>query len=274
MEAAISNRAKPIRSAVLATLGVLVSLAILALLPSLLRQTSFRPDDATLLAARLIPLIPEAFIEPREPLDISEPEPPPEPELPEPEVEPPELPEVVPPEMEMPELEPPEADLEPAPMDPPQAAQIETPSISAISVNSLPVRSIASAVRSDISVSPKPLRASMPRAQPQFKPPPKPPQSDSGAGPDKVDHPPEPISTMHPVYPHHARRLGIEGRVTVSLLVDKTGKVGKARIEEADPDGVFEASVEKTVSRWRFKPAQKDGRPVEMWVKMDIEFKF
>ncbi len=257
-------------------LGFLISLIVLALMPFLIRQSSLQRDDALPLAVRLVPLIPDAFMEPKEIMTEPEPEPPPEPE-PEPpkaEIEPPELPDVTPPEIEPPEMTPPEVRMDPVNMDPLPSvtSQMETPTLSAVSLNSLPVRTSASSLKADLRIALNPSRAARPGVLPRPRAPARPPRPAAEGGAD-VDQPPQPVSTMHPIYPYRARRMGIEGRVIVRLLVNAAGKVAQVRIMSAAPEGVFEKTVKKTVPHWRFKPAIKDGKPVETWVKMDIVFK-
>jgi protein TonB len=89
----------------------------------------------------------------------------------------------------------------------------------------------------------------------------------------EVDRKPRGAVTVKPAYPYRARKMSIEGYVTVRFLVDQTGATRELTILEANPRGVFEPEVLKTLPKWRFEPAQKDGRVVETWVKTTIEFR-
>lgn len=80
-------------------------------------------------------------------------------------------------------------------------------------------------------------------------------------------------SQVPPPYPYLARRRGIEGAVTVRFLVDRRGRVQRLTVVRAEPAGVFEETVLRTVPRWRFQPGLQDGRPVESWVETTIRFK-
>jgi protein TonB len=91
-----------------------------------------------------------------------------------------------------------------------------------------------------------------------------------GGGPDV---PPRPLSRGQPRYPGQARREGVEGRVAVRLLVDREGRVGAVRIVAAQPPGHFEEAVREAVAGWTFRPAQKDGQPVEAWLTATISFR-
>ncbi len=81
------------------------------------------------------------------------------------------------------------------------------------------------------------------------------------------------VSRMPPIYPYSARRRGREGSVEVRFLVDESGMVQNPEIVRAQPSGYFEEAVLKAVSRWRFKPAIKDGHPVKAMVQTTIDFK-
>ena len=89
-----------LRSSALTTIGCLIGLLILALAPTLLRQTSFNYDRFNLSRVRLVALQEEELLEREE--TEPEPEKPPEPEiLPDP-------PELEPPKIDMADIEPPQ----------------------------------------------------------------------------------------------------------------------------------------------------------------------
>jgi protein TonB len=81
------------------------------------------------------------------------------------------------------------------------------------------------------------------------------------------------ISRLPPFYPYSARRRGKEGSVEVRFVVDERGNVLNPEIVRAKPSGYFEEAVLKAVSRWRFKPAIKGGKPVQARVQTVIDFK-
>lgn len=89
----------------------------------------------------------------------------------------------------------------------------------------------------------------------------------------QVDRAPMIASQLPPPYPYTARRRGIEGAVQVRFLVDEKGRVQHLEITGAQPPGVFEESVLRTVPRWRFQPGRKDGQAVATWVETTIRFK-
>lgn len=88
----------------------------------------------------------------------------------------------------------------------------------------------------------------------------------------QLDAPLTVLTRIPPVYPLRAKQRGIEGWVRVKFIVDETGAVGRVAIVEAQPAGVFEQSVERCVSGWRFKPGTVDGMPVKAEVETTIRF--
>ena len=72
------------------------------------------------------------------------------------------------------------------------------------------------------------------------------------------------ISGSSPTYPPMAKAEGIEGTVVVRYSVSLDGRVINARIDSAEPEGVFEDAAIKAVRSWRYNPAMKDGEPVSV----------
>lgn len=87
-----------------------------------------------------------------------------------------------------------------------------------------------------------------------------------------LDQPPRPLPRSHPIYPYRAKQRGIEGDVTVKVLVRADGTVGSIEIIQADPPGYFEENVIKAVEHWRFEPGRIAGEPVASWVVSHLEF--
>ena len=272
----LSRGAGPVRFLLLSLGAALISLAVFALVPLLLRQTSYQPDFLRDSYALLIPLQPAP--RPVQPEPDMQPLPE-EPEPPEPEIEArtPDIPEVDPPELEPPEMEPPEVSREPldlSPMQPPaleppspDLVQPRAPSLQTISVSALPLQSSPMNLKVNLKVGKVPAPGA---ARPAF--PAKPGTGQMRFGLHEVDQKPMSIAALKPQYPYRARRMGIEGYVTVQFLVDQEGKAREVTVVDAEPEGIFEGSVRKTVPRWRFKPGKKDGRPVDTWVEMTIRF--
>ena len=89
----------------------------------------------------------------------------------------------------------------------------------------------------------------------------------------QLDGPLTTLVQIPPVYPHSAKRRNIEGWVKVRFVVDENGTVDKVRVLAAKPEGVFEQSVLRCVSSWRFKPGTVGGVAVKALVEQTITFK-
>ena len=75
-----------------------------------------------------------------------------------------------------------------------------------------------------------------------------------------------------PTYPKRALRSGIEGVVTVEFTITIDGSVKDAEIIEAVPPNIFDKSVLRAISKWKFNPDMVDGKPVEKRARQDIKF--
>ena len=72
-------------------------------------------------------------------------------------------------------------------------------------------------------------------------------------------------------YPEIARQAGIEGRVTVKVLVSEGGSVIKVG-SISGPD-VFHEEVRSKASNLEFTPGLQNGRPVKVWVTVPFNFR-
>lgn len=73
------------------------------------------------------------------------------------------------------------------------------------------------------------------------------------------------------VYPEMAKRAGIEGKVTVRVLVGKDGKPIKAVVQQSDSELLDKAAVD-AVMKSVFTPAIQNQQPVATWVSIPINF--
>ncbi len=88
----------------------------------------------------------------------------------------------------------------------------------------------------------------------------------------EVDQLPMTVFRMKPLYPFRAKRLGIEGSVSVKFLVDAAGRVSRVTILESNPPGIFDESVLRALPSWRFTPGELGGKAVNTWVSTVIQF--
>ena len=90
---------------------------------------------------------------------------------------------------------------------------------------------------------------------------------------EQVDKPPRLLGEIQQVYPMRAHNEGVEGFVTLSLLINEHGEVDEIRVVESSPRGFFEESAIAMLRGKRFTPAIKQGRVVKSaWLKT-VRFK-
>lgn len=74
-----------------------------------------------------------------------------------------------------------------------------------------------------------------------------------------------------PQYTEEARRARLEGTVIVEGIVDCDGSFGNFRVIQSLPLGLTEATLD-ALSRWRFDPATRNGRPISVWYTVSVRF--
>jgi TonB family protein len=75
-----------------------------------------------------------------------------------------------------------------------------------------------------------------------------------------------------PSYTKEARRNGVQGFVTLKLLLSGNGKVSRVRIVRGLPAGLSENAI-RAACKLKFKPAMKDGEAVSQWVTVEYVFR-
>ncbi len=83
--------------------------------------------------------------------------------------------------------------------------------------------------------------------------------------------PPRAISAPTPPFSDEARRAKYQGTGVLSLFVDRTGQVRNVRIVRPLGMGLDQKAVE-AVSAWQFRPATKDGEPIDMHINVEVDF--
>lgn len=82
---------------------------------------------------------------------------------------------------------------------------------------------------------------------------------------------PRPLKIVLPVYPFALRITKVEGTALVEFVIDTTGRPRDPKIVEASHPGFSQAAL-TAISGWRFQPARKNGRLVEIRVRQPIRF--
>jgi TonB family protein len=83
--------------------------------------------------------------------------------------------------------------------------------------------------------------------------------------------PPKAISAPDPPFSEEARKAKYQGTALLALSVDKTGQVRNVRIVRPLGMGLDQKAVE-AVSTWQFRPATKDGEPIDMQINAEVSF--
>jgi periplasmic protein TonB len=87
-----------------------------------------------------------------------------------------------------------------------------------------------------------------------------------------IESAPEFIHREPAVYPEIAKKMGIQGRVTVEVTIDAQGKPIQARVVKSASDVFNEAAVE-AVMKYTFKPAMMSTGPVATKIMIPIDFR-
>lgn len=77
---------------------------------------------------------------------------------------------------------------------------------------------------------------------------------------------------FQPIYPPLLLVREIEGSATVRVLVGTDGRVREAQMVSATHPDFGKSAVRQALKAWRFKPATRDGTPVEDWVTIPVTF--
>lgn len=75
-----------------------------------------------------------------------------------------------------------------------------------------------------------------------------------------------------PSYTKEARRLGIQGFVTVKVLLSARGEIARVRVVKGLRAGLTENAI-RAACKMEFKPATKDGQPVAQWLTAEYVFR-
>lgn len=73
-------------------------------------------------------------------------------------------------------------------------------------------------------------------------------------------------------YPVDARQGELEADVPVEIVVDATGRVVEARVVQRAGSG-FDESALSAIKRYRFHPAERDGRAVSVRMRWSVQFR-
>lgn len=86
------------------------------------------------------------------------------------------------------------------------------------------------------------------------------------------DTPPLVISTPDPEYSDEARTAKFQGTIVVKFTVERDGTTSHVKVIHPSGMDMDEKAVQ-AVTRWKFKPATKDGKPVAVVLTSELGFK-
>jgi protein TonB len=75
-----------------------------------------------------------------------------------------------------------------------------------------------------------------------------------------------------PSYTKEARRIGVQGWVTLKILLSSRAKIARVRVVKGLPAGLSENAI-RAACKIEFKPAMKDGQPVAQWLTAEYLFR-
>ena len=80
------------------------------------------------------------------------------------------------------------------------------------------------------------------------------------------------ILSKPPAYPRKAVREGIEGEVTIIMLVNVRGRVDQVFVVNPENYPLLARAATEAVYRWLFKPHLIDGVPTPFWIRVPFAF--
>lgn len=90
---------------------------------------------------------------------------------------------------------------------------------------------------------------------------------------DALDQRPGITKRVEPEYPAKARRMNIQGKVAVQMVIDTSGMPRNCSVVRADPSGYFEDAAIAAASSMRFTPGKLKGQPVNTLVLLPFTFR-
>jgi protein TonB len=132
----------------------------------------------------------------------------------------------------------------------------------------------------------KPTPMATPETPPAPKAPAAAPEAQSPASQEPPAHADNAASANHvvnagtlerlrytaPEYPLRARVNGTGGWVDLAFDVETDGSVAHIAVLSSDPKDIFDKAAVAAVRTWRYRPAQRDGHPIEQRAQLRIRF--
>jgi TonB family protein len=87
----------------------------------------------------------------------------------------------------------------------------------------------------------------------------------------EIDRAPVVVRQVRPDYPQAIRQRGIEGFVTVEMVIGPDGRVAEARVAQASHPSLARPALE-AARQWEFEPAAARGERVAIRVQVPFHF--
>ena len=83
---------------------------------------------------------------------------------------------------------------------------------------------------------------------------------------------PVPLKKVDPKYPPELRTLHVDGEVVLYAIIRKDGSVDSIQlVHSIDPR--LDANAMEALAQWKFRPAEKNGDPVDLEAVVHIPFR-
>ena len=83
---------------------------------------------------------------------------------------------------------------------------------------------------------------------------------------------PKLIEKIEPSYTQEARDAKIEGGVVLSIVIEADGSVSNIVVKRGLDPGL-DANAIEALTKWRFKPAEREGKPVRVSAAVEVNFR-
>lgn len=88
----------------------------------------------------------------------------------------------------------------------------------------------------------------------------------------KNDVPPKVVNQVQPSYPEAARKAGVEGVVTVEVVVGANGLVRDGIVIESSGNSLVDSVALEAAKASIFEPGTREGKPAQM--KVNVPYRF
>jgi TonB family protein len=78
------------------------------------------------------------------------------------------------------------------------------------------------------------------------------------------------VTKVAPVYPAAAKAAGVQGAVTMNVIIGREGYIREIKLTSGDP-ALAQAAVD-AVRQWTYKPTMLNGSPVEVETTVQVNF--